>query len=162
MKDTDKNIILCLRLGVGFPTKPEAEAIQEITNSEHLELIGEDEPLACGSVLSGPNIPIPGINKDGHMMSILETEYTAEECAEIFSKADDYLPVLCIDITNKINTNEIAINAQLASEGLGGMLEEIVDIEPVGEFDEEQEVADQKRRQEEGTKSEARNSQQDG
>ena len=126
-----KNLILILRMGVGFLTKAEQEAMEEI--------VGDEDSLAVGTPLTGPNVPIP-INRDGHMISILQTHKSAEEVSKILSEANDFLPAICIDITDQIENIEdgkIAINDQMfKSTGLGSLMVDVFDLEPQGHYDE--------------------------
>jgi len=126
----NKRVILILRLGVGGPTGAERDIMRDIID------INSDDTIACGAPLSGPIIP--GLNSDGHLLSVISTELSAEEVSAKYSTTKDFLPVLCIDITDQVEHLEdgnISINAQMAETGLGKMLKEVFDVEPTGEFD---------------------------
>jgi hypothetical protein len=135
----DKRLILILRLGVGNPTSAETEVMKDLVGD-----LDSDEAIAVGTPLSGPSlpIPIPGINNDGHLLSVIQTEFSAAEVSRKLSEADDFLPALCIDITDHVENKDdgnISINAQLAaSTGIGGLFQSVFGLEPEGEFDEEE------------------------
>lgn len=134
----DKRLILILRLGVGNPTSAENKVMKDLVGD-----LDPEEAIAVGTPLSGPSlpIPIPGINKDGNLLSVIQTSCSAAEVSLRLSEADDFLPALCIDITDQIENPEdgnISINAQLAGTGLGGLFQDVFGLEPEGEFDEEE------------------------
>lgn len=130
-------LIMLIRSGVGFLTKYETEAYRDFINMDAEGT--DDEPIACGAPLNGPAVPIPGINRNGNMVSIVETDWTPEEITQRLSEVDDYLPTLAIDITDQVENGTISINAQMASESVGSMLQEVVELVPTGEYDEEAE-----------------------
>jgi len=146
-----KNLILILRLGVGFPTAAESKALKECVDAKEHEIGTDDEPIAVGTPLSGPNIPIPGLNKDGNMLSIIQTRMSAEQVAKVLADADDFLPALCIDITDQIENiqdGKIAITDQLAkTSGVGELLVDVFDLEPQGFYDKEEHKEREKKKE---------------
>lgn len=133
----ERRVVMLIRSGVGFLTNGEKEAYQDFVDMDAEGT--ENEPIACGAPLNGPAIPIPGINQDGNMVSVIETDWTPEQITQRLSEVDDYLPTLAIDITDQIENGTLSINAQMATTSLGAMFEGVFDIVPTGEFDKEAE-----------------------